>query len=137
MLMVGVTLALGSVVVAAAMASAGQADGSASLGSYVQERAAGVQLSLAYAVVPPSGSCPTYQGGGEGTALTVSLFDYGTVPFTPEELAVNSTAYAGDFQTAAPGALAQYTLSLSSCAHPSGLTIVAVDAQGDEVQLET
>ena len=122
---------------AAALGSVGQADGSASIGSSVRESAAGVQLSLPYVAVTSVGSCPAYRGANEGTALSVSIFDYGTVGFTPSEIVVNSTAYAGGFQTAGPGALETYSISLAACAHASGLTILALDAMGDEFQFES
>lgn len=134
MLMIGVTLALGGVVVAAALGSAGQADRSASLGASVQQQGDGVQLSLAYAAVLSSGSCPSYQGAGEGDALSVSVFDYGTAGFTPSELVVNSTTFSGGFQPVSPGALQTYTVALGSCAHAAGLTIFLADSRGDEFQ---
>lgn len=137
MLMVGVTLSLGSVVVAAAMQSFGQAQDSASLGTSLQASASGVQIGLVYVAVAPSGSCPAYQKYNEGTSMTLALFDYGATGFTPVELVVNSTIYQGSYPVMAPGTLARYGVTLGSCAHSSGLTMVAVDAQGDEVQLES
>ena len=135
MLMVGVTLSLGGVVVAAALGTFGQAEGSASMGASLRESASGIQVSLAYATVASSMSCPVYQGVNEGTSLTVSLFDYGTVAFAPTDLIVNSTAYAGSYAPIPPGSMAMYVIGLGSCAHPSGLTIAATDAAGDEVQV--
>lgn len=135
MLMLGVTLSLGGIVVAAAVGSFGQAEGSASMGAALQDSASGVQLSLVYAAVTPSGSCPGYRGGAEGTVLTVSLFDYGAVGFAPVEFIVNSTIYPGGYPEVPPGAMGQFVVSLGSCAHASGLTIVAADAAGDEVQV--
>lgn len=137
MLMIGVTLALGGIVVAAAMGSAGQANASASLGSALQEEGSGVRLSLVYAVVAPSGACPPYRGVDEGTSLTVALFDYGTEGFSPAEIGVNSTLYSGGFPTASPGAMAYYTVVLGTCAHASGLTVAAIDTRGEEVQVGT
>jgi hypothetical protein len=135
MLMVGVTLTLGGVVVGAAVGSVGQANGSAYLGSSMMELRSEIQVGIVYAAVASSGSCPVFQGVNEGTSLTFSLFDYGTVPFTPADFVVNSTIYAGGYATLAPGTAGQYTLSLGACTHPSGLTILAIDAQGDEFQL--
>ena len=134
MLMVGVTLSLGGVVVAAALGSFGQAENSASIGASLQGTEAGTQVSLVYASVTPSGSCPVYRGAQEGTSLTIFLFDYGEIAFSPSEFAVNSTFYQGNFSAIGPGALGEYTLALGSCAHPSGLTMAAADSSGDEVQ---
>lgn len=134
MLMVGVTLSLGSVVVAAALGTFGRAESSASLGASLQGTESGTQISLVYVSVKPSSSCPAYRGVPEGTLLTVYLFDYGGTPFSPSEFAVNSTVYAGNFSAMAPGGMGQYAVTLGSCAHPWGLTIVAADAVGDGVQ---
>ena len=135
MLMVGVTLSLGSVVVAAALGTFGQAENSASLGASLQGAASGTRISLVYAAVAPSGPCPPYRGEGEGTSLALYLFDYGEAGFSPSEFVVNSTVYAGGFSAVEPGTLGLYVIPLGSCAHPSGLTILAADAAGDEVQL--
>ena len=135
MLMVGVTLSLGSVVVAAALGSMGQAEGSASLGAAVHESASGVQLSLVFVSVAPSGACPTQGGAEEGTSATLALFDYGSTGFAPAELMVNSTFYPGSYAPLSPGKMQEYPVLLAECAHPSGLTVLAVDAAGDEVQV--
>ena len=135
--MVGVTLSLGSMVVAAAPSQLGLGSDSASLGASLRQGAAETQLGLVYASVQPSSSCPTYGGYQEGTALTIALFDYGTKGFTPEGFVVNSTVYAGTFAQVGPGELGEYNLSLSGCAHPSGATVMAYDASGDEVQFAT
>ena len=135
--MVGVTLSLGSIVTAAAVGAFGQTEGAASMGASLQESAFGVRLSLAYATVAPSGACQVYRGTGEGTTITLALYNYGALGFTPVELAVNSTVYSGAFQVDRPGALALYSVSLASCAHASGQTVVALDGEGDEVQLES
>jgi len=135
MLMVGVTLSLGSAVVVAAIGSFGEADSTASLGASLQESASGVQLGLVYAAVPSVGSCPVYQGANEGTSLTLALFDFGTVAFTPMEFVVNSTVYTGSYSIIIPSAMSQYVIILGTCAHASGLTIFVADAQGDEVQV--
>ncbi len=135
--MVGVTLSLGGAVVAAAVGTINQGDGSAALAASAQGAASGVQLSMIYATVAPSGSCPTYQGTGEGTLLTLSLFDYGTTPFAPAEVIVNSTMYAASYPVVTPGTMAQFQISLGSCAHSPGLVVFAVDSGGAEVQIET
>ena len=57
----------------------------------------------------------------------------------PTEIFVNGTLqYSGTgFGTIAPASMTTYTLTLSSCAHPTGQTILLVDAYGDEVQFGT
>lgn len=135
--MIGVTLSIGSVVVFAATNLFGLAGNSASLGASLQQSSAGVQLGLVYAAVPASGSCGAYQGFSEGTSLQVSLYNYGTVSFTPAEFVVNSTAYLGSYGAIGPGAMSLYSVSLGSCAHSSGQTILAYDSRGDEVQVGT
>ena len=137
MLMVGVTLSLGSVVLAAALGAFNQSAGAESMGTSLQESASGVQVSLVYAAVAPSGSCPAYGGAREGTSLSLALFDYGTVGFAPTELTVNSTVYQGSFPAVSPGAMRLYTITLGTCAHHSGQSIGAVDAEGDEVQFDS
>jgi hypothetical protein len=135
--MIGVTLSLGSVVVAAATAQFGLASGSASAGAAFAQDSAEVQLSLVYSSVQGSGPCPAYGGEQEGTTLTLALFDYGSSGFTPAGFVVNSSVYVGNFGSMDPGAMAAFTVTLDTCAHPSGQTIVAFDASGDEVQIET
>jgi hypothetical protein len=135
--MIGVTISLGSVLVAAALGSIGQAQGESSLGTSLQQSASGKELSLAYIAIAPSGPCPAYKGAEEGTAMTVSLFDYGAVGFTPAEFVVNSTIYLGSYTAISPGTMAQYTVNLGSCAHSTGQTVTAVDSEGDEVQVES
>jgi len=136
-LMVGVTISLGGVLVAAAMGSIGQAQSASALGASLLQSASGKELGIIYAAVASSGSCPTYRGVNEGTVMTVALFDYGSDGFTPAEFVVNSTMYAGSYHSLAPGAMGQFVLTLGSCAHSSGQTITAVDAQGDEAQFES
>lgn len=136
-LMVGVTLSLGSLVVAAATAQFGLGTDSASLGASLRQEAAQTQLGLVYDSVQPSGSCPSYGGYQEGTSLTLAVYDYGTEGFAPSGFVVNSTLYGGSYAALAPGTLGEYTLTLADCAHPSGLTIVAFDGSGDEVQFGT
>lgn len=136
-LMIGVTLSLGGLVAAGAVSQFSLGTQSASLGAAAVQRSAGAQLSLAFAAVPQSASCPSYRGAEEGTTLLVGLFDYGSVPFDPAGFAVNSTVYTGTFGLVAAGGLAQLAIPLGTCAHRSGQTVVAFDAVGDEVQLET
>jgi hypothetical protein len=134
-LMVGVTISLGSVLVAAALGSIGQAEGAASLGASLQQSASGRELSLTYDMVEPSGSCPRYMGATEGTTMTLALFDYGADAFAPVEIIVNSTIHQGNFSALSPGTMGQYTVALGSCAHAAGQTITLVDALGDEAQV--
>jgi len=136
-LMVGVTISLGSIVVAAALGSIGQAQEGSSLGASLEESASGRELSLAYAAVLSSGSCPAYMGVTEGTAMTLAFFDYGAVGFTPVEFMINSTTYPGNYSAISPGTIGQYAISLGTCAHPTGQTLTAVDAEGDGVQVES
>jgi hypothetical protein len=114
--------------------SIGQANGALSLGSSLQEESSGEQLSLVYVAVTPSGSCPAYQGVSEGTSLAISLFDYGTAPFTPVEFVVNSTVYGGSYPDISPGTMSQYSIVLGSCTRSSGLSVAALDSRGDLVQ---
>ncbi len=137
MLMVGVTLSLGSVVAFAATSQFELDERSSSLGAALAQSSAGVQLSLVYVTTPPSGSCPAYQGYPEGTTLTVALYNYGTSSFVPAEFIVNSTALPGSYAAVAPGSLLAYTVSPGSCGHSSGQTILVVDSLGDEVELES
>ena len=136
-LMVGVTLSLGSLVVAAATAQFGLTSDSASLGASLRQGAAGTQLALIYDAVQPSGSCPAYRGYQEGTNLTLAVYGYGSEGFTPAGFVVNSTDYSGGYAAVNHGTLAQYSVALSECAHASGLTVMAYDASGDEVQFGT
>ncbi|MDE1858458.1 MAG: hypothetical protein KGI26_05290 [Thaumarchaeota archaeon] len=135
--MVGVTLSLGSLVVVAATSQFGLASSAASLGASLAEGAAQTQVSMVYDAVQPSGTCPAFGGQQEGTSLAVALYDYGSQGFSPAGFVVNSTGYPGTWAEVAPGSLGVYTLALSACAHPSGLTILAYDASGDEVQFGT
>jgi flagellin-like protein len=137
LLMVGVTVALGGLVAAAAAGQLSSAAGSASLGASLQESSDGAQVSLVYAVAASPGSCPTYGGVQEGTSLTFALFDYGTASFGPAAVLVNSTLYSGAYAQLSAGALGVYTISLGACAHPSGQTLLMAAADGKEVQFET
>ena len=137
MLMVGVTLSVGGLVSVAAMGQFGLAADSASLGATLEQSSAGVQLGLVYTSVLSSSTCPTYGGYTAGTSLTQALYDYGTSDYTPVTIVVNSTAYSGNYATMGAGSLAAYTITLTSCAHPPGQTIVAFDSSGNEVDVES
>jgi hypothetical protein len=141
LLMVGVTLAFGSVVTATSVNQFSTTGNSYSLGVSVQESSAGKQVSLIYGTVPVPGSggcATTYRGYTEGTAYSVALYYYGSVPFTPAEIFDNGTLLSGGpYGTIAAGSMATYNLTLPSCAHPSGQVLLLVDANGDEVQVET
>ncbi|MCL5672576.1 MAG: hypothetical protein JRN13_03120 [Nitrososphaerota archaeon] len=135
--MIGVTLSLGSMVVAAATSQFGLASGSASVGASLRESSAGTQVALVYSTVSPSSACPAYQGIQEGPNLTLALYDYGSAAFTPAGFVVNSTLISGGFPPLDPGSLVAFHITLGGCAHPSGQTVVAFDAAGGEVQVET
>ena len=137
LLMIGVTLSFGSLVVAAATSQFGLASDSAAAGAALGESSAEVQVSLAYATVSPSQGCPAYRGAQEGQNLTLVLYDYGAAAFAPAGFVVNSTLHPGAFAALGPGSLGEFQVPLGACAHPSGQTVVAFDASGDEVQLET
>ncbi len=134
MLMLGVTLSVGGLVSYAAVGQFGLAADSAMVGASLGQTSAGVQLGLVLVSVASSTSCPSYAGYSEGTALTLSLYNYGTSDFTPVEIILNSTAYPGAYGTLGAASLGAYTVTLSSCAHPAGQTIVVVDSLGDEVE---
>jgi hypothetical protein len=136
-LMVGVTISLGSVLVAAALGTIGQAEGATSLGESLQQSASGRELSLTFVTVASSGTCPSYMGADEGTTMTVALFDYGADSFAPVEIIVNATIYPGSYTALSPGTMSQYAVPLEGCAHSTGQTITVVDAQGGEVQVAT
>ena len=134
MLMIGVTLATGGLVASAALGQLGLANASASTGAAIQGYSSGVQLALVYVATTPSGSCPVYDGFHEGTTLTISLYDYGTSSFTPEAVALNGSVYPGPYAPLANWTIGSFAVTIGSCAHPSGQTILAIDPQGDEVQ---
>jgi hypothetical protein len=138
-LLIGVTLSLGGLVTAAAVSQFGLQSNSASVAGSVADASAGKLVSLVYATVAPgSGGCSTiYQGTADGTSFTVVLFDYGNAKFAPATIVVNSTQYSGPYVALQPGGMAQYSLTLGGCAHPSGQTLLIEDLTGDEVQVET
>ena len=131
--MVGVTVSLGSVLVAAALGSVGQTQDASSVAASLRESASGKELSLVYASTPSSATCPA----NEGTALAFALFDYGSSGFAPVEFAINSTIYPGGYPAVSPGGMAQYAVVVGSCIHAAGQTVMAVDSQGDEAQFES
>jgi hypothetical protein len=140
-MMVGVTLAFGSFVASAAINQFNLSTYSGSLAAQVQEASAGKQISFVYFVIAPgSGSCTgTYRGVTEGENATLALFNYGSVGMNPTEIFVNGTLlYSGaGFGDIAPANMTTFSLTLDSCAHASGQTILLVDAYGDEVQFAT
>ena len=135
MMMLGVTLTMGGLVASAAIGQLGLQNGSASMGAALAQESAGKDLALVYLVAAPSGSCPVYAGYHEGTTLTLAVYNYGTERFAPSALAINGTVYAGGYSAVGPGSLGTFALSLGSCAHASGETVLLVDSVGDEVQL--
>lgn len=137
MLMIGVTLSLGSLVSVAALGQFTQAAGGSSLGASMDVHAAGTLVSLLYVAVPPSDSCPSYGGAREGTSITVSVYDYGTQGFAPSLLAVNSSAFPGAYPELLPGAMGTFTVPLGTCAHASGETVALADPSGEVFQFET
>jgi hypothetical protein len=139
--MIGVTLSFGSFVAVAAINQFNLSAYSGSLAESVQQASAGKQISYLYsAVVPSSGSCTSvYQGVTEGKTIVLSLYNYGSAGMNPTEAFVNGTLqYSGTgLGNIAPSSMTTYTLTLTVCAHPTGQTILLVDAYGDEVQLGT
>lgn len=137
MLMIGVTLSVGSMVSVAALGQFNQAAGESSLGASMGVRGAGTLVSLLYVVVPSSPSCPSYGGVEEGVSVTVSVYNYGTQGFTPSLLAVNSTVFPGNYAEVLPGAMGDFTVALAECAHASGETLVLADSTGEVFQFES
>ncbi len=136
--MVGVTLSFGSAITVIAINQFNLSNYAALLTAGAQQSSAGKLLSIIYGTVTQSGTCPVYAGYNEGTSYTVALYNYGTVSFTPIEVFVNSTLVSGSPYGSIPaGGMTTYTLTLASCAHPSGQTFLLVDAYGDEVQVGT
>jgi len=135
MLMIGVTLSVGSIVVASAINQFGLTVNSDSTGASLQSSSSGIQVALVYVAVTPSRACPTYQGTVEGSMIAVSLFNFGTGDFSPADLVVNSSVFDGAYGTVASGSMAVYNLTLGSCAHSSGQSISVLDNLGDEVQV--
>ena len=137
MLLIGVTLSLGSFVTATAVGRFSQGERQASIGSSLEGRRAGTLVSLVYVSVEPSPSCPTYGGYAEGRKVEIAIFDYGSESFSPSNLAVNSTVYPGSYTPVQPDGMASYTIDLGACAHPSGQTVLLTDSWGDGFQFES
>ena len=135
MLMIGVTLSLGSFVAFAAVGQFGLAADSASLGASLAQSSAETQLGLVYVAIASSNSCPVVGGVHEGTSLTLAVYNYGSTAFTPAELLVNSSAFAGAYPTTPPGSLGLYGVTLAGCAHTSGQSVVAEDSSGDVLEV--
>ena len=145
MMMIGVTLSVGGFVTVDAINQFSLAQDSASTAALVQQASAGKLVSLVYdTVTQGSGGCTAaYEGYTEGVTLTVALYNYGTVVFTPSEVFDNATLVSSSNWSGAPssnvtpGGMTTFTMALASCAHPSGQTLLLVDSYGDEVQLGT
>jgi hypothetical protein len=145
MLMVGVTLSFGSVITAAAVQQFNASTSGEAFAASAEQASVGKQISLVYGtVVAGSGGCTTtYKGpdGGtytEGKSYTLVLYNYGSVPFTPDEVFDNGTLLAvGAYSTVPASGLASNTLTLVSCAHPAGQTILLVDSSGVEISVGT
>ena len=137
LLMVGVTLAVGGLVASSALGQFALANDSASLNAMTQEASARIQVGLVYLVVEQSGSCPVYEGFHEGTNVMIAIYNHGGAPFVPAELILNGTLYAGNYDPIGPGSLGTFTITLTTCSHSSGQTVILVDSAGDEVQFES
>lgn len=144
-MMIGVTLSVGGFITVGAINQFSLAQNSASLAAAVQQASVEKLVSLVYGTVNEgSGGCATtYNGYTEGTTFTLALYNYGTVAFTPSELFDNSTLISSSnwsgapSNSIAPGSMTTFTVTLTSCAHPSGQTVLLVDSYGDEVQVVT
>jgi hypothetical protein len=138
LLMVGVTLSLGSLVTGIALGAFGTAASSATFADSLQQQDAGKEVAFVDASVGTPASCPSYQGVQEGQTLTFALFNYGSAAFTPDEVLLNGTVYySSSFQPLAAGAMGTYQVALvppGACAHPTGQSILLTDASGVEFQ---
>ena len=135
MMMIGVTLSVGGYVTVTAVGQFNLAQNAASLAAMAQQQSAGKLISLAYSTVTPNGTCPLYGGYSEGT-LTLELYNYGGVAFTPFEAFDNGTLFSGT-GSIGPNGMAAFNFTSPPCVHPSGQTILLVDSYGDEIQLGT
>lgn len=135
MLMIGVTLSLGSFVTFAALGQFGLATGSASLGATLQQSSAETQLGLVYVAVASSSACPSLGGVEEGTTLTLALYNYGTTSFTPSAILVNATSFPGSYSAVPSGSLGLFAVTLANCAHSAGQSVVVTDTSGDVLQV--
>jgi flagellin-like protein len=140
LLMIAITLTLGSAVTAAAIGQYGEASSGSSVAASLEQQAVSGQVSLVIASVS-QGSCPTYRGAPDGTTLQITLFNYGTEAFEPSGAVVNGTVYhASSYRSMAPGTMGTYSIPLTpsgTCAHSSGQTVLLTTASGGEVQLGT
>ena len=143
-LMIGVTLSFGSVVTGLAVAQLQASTNGDSQAAFAQQSSVGEQVALVYGTLAQgSGGCTsTYVGadGGtytEGKSYTLTLFDYGSVPFELSEVFDNGTLLAaGGYTPIGPSPVAN-AISLVSCGHPWGQTFLLVDGSGGEVTVET
>jgi hypothetical protein len=135
--MVGVTLTVGGLVASSALGQFALANDSASLSAVIQETSARIQIGVVYLVALSSGSCPVYGGYHEGNTIEIAIYNYGGTPFTPSEMIFNGTVHAGSYASLGPGSLGAYALTLTTCSHSSGQTVIVADSAGDEVQFES
>lgn len=143
LLMIGVTVSFGSFVAVSAVNQFNLSGYSGSLAASVQQGSAGKRISFIYFTDAPGSGSPSctavYHGIMEGKTSTLALYNYGSAGMNPTEIFVNDTLqYSGTgFGTISPAGMTTYTLTLTSCAHPTGQTILLVDSSGDEVQFGT
>ena len=141
LLMLGVTISLGSVAAGLVANQFGLTTTTAAAGAAGDENSAGIQLSFVFAATSSANGCPTYRGVPGGTVLEVTVFDYGSSGFMPTTIVVNGTVYySSAFPTAPPGGMMTYRVPLApvgTCAHPWGQTVLMADAGGDVFQFET
>ena len=133
-MMVGVTLAVGGLVATSALGQFVLANDAASINATTLENSASIQLGLVYFEVASSTSCPIYGGYHEGTMVEVAIYDYGVAPFTPSQIILNGTVYAGNYASLLPGSLGTYAFTTETCLHSAGQTVVVVDSVGGEAQ---
>jgi hypothetical protein len=141
LLMLGVTISLGSVATGLMTNQFGLTTSTAAAGAAGDENSAGIQLSFVFAVTSSPAGCTTYRGVPGGTVLDVTVFDYGSSGFQPTTIVVNGTIYySSAYPTVLPGGMATYRLPFSpagTCAHSWGQTVLMTDAGGDIFQFET
>ena len=104
MMMIGVTLSVGGFVTVDAINQFSLAQDSASTAALVNRLRRG--SSFHWSMMPSrrgSGGCTAaYEGYTEGVTLTVALYNYGTVVFTPLEVFDNATLVSGSNWSGAP-----------------------------------
>jgi len=141
LLMLGVTISLGSVVTGLVANQFNLTATTAAAGAAGDENSAGIQLSYVFAVTSSTEGCPTYGGVPGGTVLEVTIYDYGSTGFTPTTVVVNGTVYYSQaFPTVPAGGMTTYRLALApggTCAHPWGQTMLMADGGGNVFQFET